>query len=283
LNLIATVDGYREGSEIPTLKPFLHSPIGKIMASTTSSSPVLTGKVAFVTGGSRGIGAAIVRRLVRDGAAVAFSYSSAAAPADELVRSIQSEGGRALALKIDSADAAALTAGIDEAARALGKIDILVNNAGVYLPGTLDDFSLEDFDKTLNVNVRAVFVAAKAASRHMGEGGRVINIGSTNAERMPWPGGATYAMSKSALKGLVQGLARDLGPRGITVNNVQPGPVNTDMNPVDGPHAAAMHGLMAVARHGHPDEIAGMVAYLASPEAAFVTGASLNIDGGFAA
>lgn len=254
------------------------------MASTTSSSsPVLAGKVAFVTGGSRGIGAAIVRRLVRDGAAVAFSYSSAAAPADELVRSIQSEGGRALALKIDSADATALTAGIDEAARALGKIDILVNNAGVYLPGTLDDFSLEDFDKTLNVNVRAVFVAAKAASRHMGEGGRVINIGSTNAERMPWPGGATYAMSKSALKGLVQGLARDLGPRGITVNNVQPGPVNTDMNPVDGPHAAAMHGLMAVARHGHPDEIAGMVAYLASPEAAFVTGASLNIDGGFAA
>ncbi len=279
LNLIAPIDGYREWNEIPTLKVFLPQQIGKIMASTTSSSsPVLAGKVAFVTGGSRGIGAAIVRRLVRDGAAVAFSYSSAAAPADELVRSIQSEGGRALALKIDSADAAALTAGIDEAARALGKIDILVNNAGVYLPGTLDDF-----DKTLAVNVRAVFVAAKAAVRHMGQGGRIVNIGSTNAERMPWPGGAVYAMSKSALTGLVQGLSRDLGPRGITVNNVQPGPVNTDMNPVDGPHAAAMHGLMAVARHGHPDEIAGMVAYLAGPEAGFVTGASLNIDGGFAA
>jgi len=143
--------------------------------------------------------------------------------------------------------------------------------------------SLEDFDKTLNVNVRAVFVAAKAASRHMGEGGRIINIGSTNAERMPWPGGSAYAMSKSALVGMVQGLSRDLGPRGITVNNVQPGPVNTDMNPVDGPNAASMHGLMALARHARPEEIAGMVGYLASPEAAFVTGASLNIDGGFAA
>ena len=255
------------------------------MASNTASpsSPILAGKTAFVTGGSRGIGAAIVRRLVRDGAAVAFSYASSAAPADELVRSIQSEGGRALALKIDSADAKALTAGIDEAARTLGKIDILVNNAGVFLGGTLDDFSLEDFDKTLDVNVRAVFVAAKAAVRHMGEGGRIINIGSTNAERMPWPGGSAYAMSKSALQGLVQGLSRDLGPRGITVNNVQPGPVNTDMNPVDGPHAAAMHGLMAVARHAVPEEIAGMVAYLAGPEAGFVIGASLNIDGGFAA
>ena len=252
-------------------------------SSSSSSSPVLAGKVAFVTGGSRGIGAAIVRRLAHDGAAVAFSYAASAAPAEELVRSIQSEGGRALALKIDSADAAALTAGIDEAPRTFGRIDILVNNAGVFLGGTLDEFSLEDFDKTLAINVRAVFVAAKAASRHMGEGGRIINIGSTNAERMPWPGGSAYAMSKSALVGLVQGLSRDLGPRGITVNNVQPGPVNTDMNPVDGPNAASMHGLMALARHARPEEIAGMVGYLASPEAGFVTGASLNIDGGFAA
>ena len=253
------------------------------MASSKSTAPVLAGKVAFVTGGSRGIGAAIVQRLAQDGAAVAFSYASSSAPADELVRSIEAEGGRALALKIDSADAAALTAGIDEAARRLGRIDVLVNNAGVFMPGTLEDFSLENFDRTLDINVRAVFVAAKAAVRHMGEGGRIINIGSTNAERMPWPGGSAYAMSKSALKGLVQGLSRDLGPRGITVNNVQPGPVDTDMNPVDGPNAAAMHGLMALPRHGHPEEIAGMVAYLASPEAAFVTGASLNIDGGFAA
>ena len=253
------------------------------MAISKTASPVLTGKVAFVAGGSRGIGAAIVRRLAQDGAAVAFSYASSSAPADELVRSIEAEGGRALALKIDSADAAALTAGIDDAARRLGRIDVLVNNAGVFLPGTLEDFSLEDFDRTLDINVRAVFVAAKAAVRHMGEGGRIINIGSTNAERMPFAGGGVYAMSKSALTGLVQGFARDLGPRGITINNVQPGPVDTDMNPADGPMASTMHGFMAIPRHGRGDEIAGMVAYLAGPQAGFVTGAGLNIDGGFAA
>ena len=248
-----------------------------------AAAPVLSGKAAFVTGGSRGIGAAIVRRLARDGAAVAFTYGSSQAGADELVRSIQAEGGRALALRVDSADAAALTAGIDQAARHFGRLDILVNSAGVALVGTVDDFSLEDFDRTLAINVRAVFVATKAAVAHMKDGGRVVNIGSTNARRMPWPGMSAYAMSKSALTGLVQGLARDLGPRGITVNNVQPGPVDTDMNPADGPQAEAMHQLMALPRHGHADEIAGMVAYLVGPEAGFVTGASLSIDGGFAA
>jgi 3-oxoacyl-[acyl-carrier protein] reductase len=247
------------------------------------SSPVLAGKTAFVTGGSRGIGAAIVRRLVQDGAAVAFSYTRGEAAARALAAEIEAGGGRAIALRADSADAAALRAAIDEAARSLGRIDILVNNAGVFLGGSVEQMALEDFDRTLAVNVRAVFVATQAAVRHMGEGGRVITIGSTNAERMPWPGGSAYAMSKSALTGLTRGLARDLGPRGITVNNVQPGPVDTEMNPVDGPDAAAMHGLMALARHGSGAEIAGMVAYLAGPEAGFVTGASLNIDGGFSA
>ena len=271
---------------MPTLKAFFLQPIGKIMTSNiaSSSSPVLAGKVAFVTGGSRGIGAAIVRRLARDGAAVAFSYSSSQAPADELARAIEAEGGRALALKIDSADADALKAGIDRAAEHFGgRIDILVNSAGVLHLGPVDQFSLADFDRTIAVNVRAVFVAIQAALAHMGAGGRIVNIGSTNAERMPFAGGSVYAMSKSALTGLVQGLARDLGPRGITVNNVQPGPVDTDMNPANGPMAATMHSFMAIERHGHADEIAGMVAYLASPEAAFVTGAGLNIDGGFAA
>jgi len=158
-----------------------------------------------------------------------------------------------------------------------------VNNAGVLRLGTLDVFSLEDFDATVQVNVRAVFVASKAVLAHMGEGGRIINIGSTNADRMPFAGGAVYAMSKSALQGFVQGLARDLGPKGITVNNVQPGPVNTDMNPEAGEFAESLHGLMAIPRHGKADEIAGMVAYVASPEAAFVTGANLMIDGGFSA
>jgi len=244
-------------------------------------NPTLNGKVAFVTGGGRGIGAAIVRRLARDGAAVAFTYKGSAAIANDLAESITAEGGRAIALQADAGDPAALTRAVDEAAAALGKIDILVNNAGVLLMGPIDTFSLEDFDKTLEVNVRGVFVAIKAALPHMGNGGRIVNIGSCNAERMPFAGGAAYAMSKSALQGLVQGLARDLGPRGITVNNVQPGPTDTDMNPESGDFASALHGLMALPRHAHPDEIAGMVAYVVGPDAGFVTGASLTIDGGF--
>jgi 3-oxoacyl-[acyl-carrier protein] reductase len=252
-------------------------------SSTSSAQPVLAGKTAFVTGGSRGIGAAIVRRLAHDGAAVAFTYASNETAANELAASVEAAGGRALALRVDSADAAALVAAVDEAAKTLGGVDILVNNAGVLALATIDQMSLQDLDRTLDVNVRAVFVATQAAVRHMGDGGRVITIGSTNAERMPFPGGAAYAMSKSAIVGLTRGLARDLGPRGITVNNVQPGPVDTDMNPAQGPMAASMHGFMALPRHGRGEEIAGMVAYLAGPEAGFVTGASLSIDGGFAA
>ncbi|SEB19008.1 SDR family oxidoreductase [Paraburkholderia sartisoli] len=241
----------------------------------------LTGKVAFVTGGGRGIGAAVVRRLARDGAAVAFTYKGSTATASALASSIAENGGRAIALQADAGDAAALTRAIDDAAAQLGKIDILVNNAGVLRMGAVETFSLEDFDATLQVNVRAVFVAVKAVLPHMGEGGRIVNIGSCNAERMPFAGGAAYAMSKSALRGLVQGMARDLGPRGITVNNVQPGPTDTDMNPESSDFASMLHGLMAIQRHAHPDEVAGMVAYVVSPEAGFVTGASLTIDGGF--
>lgn len=258
------------------------------LSSNTSAAatPVLRGKVAFVTGGSRGIGAAIVRRLARDGAAVAFTYTSNAAPAQALAAEIEAAGGHALALQADSADATALTAAIDRAARDLGRLDILVNNAGVAVMGDVATLSLQDLDKTLAVNVRAVFVATQAAVRHMGRDGaygRVVTIGSTNAERLPWGGFSIYGMSKAAIVGLTKGLARDLGPRGITVNNVQPGPVNTDMNPADGPMASDMHGMMAVGRHAHAAEIAGMVAYLAGPEAGMVTGASLLIDGGFAA
>ncbi|MGB9990630.1 SDR family oxidoreductase [Massilia sp. SM-13] len=248
-----------------------------------NTSTKLQGKTAFVTGGSRGIGAAIVRRLAAEGATVAFSYQSSADTAYALVREIEAAGGRALAIRADAADADAVTKSINDVAKEYGAIDILVNNAGVLRLGDVSEFSLEDFDLTVAVNVRAVFVATKAALAHMGSGGRVINIGSTNADRMPFAGGAAYAMSKSALKGLVQGLSRDLGPRGITINNVQPGPVNTDMNPENSDFAASLHGLMALPRHGTPEEIAGLTAYLASPEAAYVTGASLNIDGGFAA
>ena len=240
-------------------------------------------KIAFVTGGSRGIGAAIVRRLAADGATVAFTYQHSGAAADALASEINAAGGRALAIRADAADVAATRAAIDSVARQFGRIDILVNNAGVLRLGDIAEFSLEDFDLTLAVNVRAVFAATQAALAHMGEGGRVINISSTNAERMPFAGGAAYAMSKSALSGMVQGLARDLAPRGITINNVQPGPVDTDMNPAHTEFAGKLHELMAVKRHARPEEIAGMVAYLASPEAGYVTGAGLNIDGGFAA
>ena len=243
----------------------------------------LQGKVAFVSGGSRGIGAAIVRRLAADGATVAFTYQSSADTAQALAGEIEAGGGTAVALRVDAADAAALTTAINDVQRRFGRLDILVNNAGVFRAGDIASATLEDFDATVAVNVRAVFVATKAAVVHMQEGGRVINIGSTNADRMPFVGAALYAMSKSALKGLVQGLARDLGPRGITVNNVQPGPVNTDMNPADTDFGKSMHGLMALDRHADASEIAGMVAYLASAEAGFVTGASLNIDGGFSA
>ena len=248
-----------------------------------STQQNLSGKVALVQGGSRGIGAAIVKRLAEQGAAVAFTYVSSQVVAEQLQNEIRQHGGKALALKADRPEAAAVQPAVDLAAEHFGRLDILVNNAGVLAIGDIAEFSLEDFDRTLAVNVRSVFVATQAALRHMGQGGRVINIGSTNAERMPFSGGATYAMSKSALVGLTRGLARDLGPRGITINNVQPGPVDTDMNPADSEFADSLMGLMAVGRYGHVEEIASFVAYLAGPEAAYITGASLTIDGGFAA
>lgn len=243
----------------------------------------LSGKVALVQGGSRGIGAAIVKRLAEQGAAVAFTYVSSQAVAEGLQDELQQAGGKALAIKADSADAEAVQQAVELTVERFGRLDILVNNAGVLAIGDIAEFSLEDFDRTLAVNVRSVFVATQAAVRHMGQGGRIINIGSTNAERMPFAGGGTYAMSKSALVGLTRGLARDLGPRGITINNVQPGPVDTDMNPADSEFADSLLGLMAVGRYGHVEEIASFVAYLAGPEAAYITGASLTIDGGFAA
>jgi len=244
---------------------------------------VLSGKVALVQGGSRGIGAAIVKRLAEQGAAVAFTFVSSEAKARELQDSITANGGKALAIHADSADADAIRAAVDNTVKTFGRLDILVNNAGVLAIGPLEEFSLEDFDRTLSINVRSVFVATQEAARHMGDGGRVINIGSTNADRMPFAGGGVYAMSKSALVGLTKGLARDLGPRGITINNVQPGPVDTDMNPASGDFAESLIPLMAVGRYGHVEEIASFVAYLAGPEAGYITGASLTIDGGFGA
>ena len=243
----------------------------------------LNGKVAFINGGSRGIGAATARRRAPDGATGVIGDANSAAAAQALAADIEAQGGKAYPVHADASDATALRRAIDGTAERFGRLDILVNSAGVLVLNPVDTFSLEDFDRTVAVNVRSVFVAAQAAAVHMRGGGRIINIGSTNAGRMPFAGGAVYAMSKSALTGLAKGLARDLGARGITVNNVNPGPVDTDMNPADSDFAAGLHGLMALPRHGRPEEIAGMVAYLASEEAAFVTGADLLIDGGFAA
>jgi len=243
----------------------------------------LENKRALVIGGSRGIGAAIVRRLAREGAHVVLTYVSNPGRADETVQAARAVGVRAVAVKADSADAKAVVAAVEQTVGELGGIDILVNSAGIAVIGPIDDYRLEDLDRTLAVNVRAVFVATQAAVKHMQTGGRIINIGSCNAERMPFAGGGVYAMSKAALVGLVKGLARDLGPRGITINNVQPGPVDTDMNPATGDFAKMLIQQMALPRYGTGDEIASLVAYLASSEAAYVTGASLTIDGGFTA
>ncbi|HEY2574538.1 MAG TPA: SDR family oxidoreductase [Verrucomicrobiaceae bacterium] len=243
----------------------------------------LQNKRALVTGGSRGIGAAIVKRFAAEGADVALTYSTSPDRANEVAKAALAFGVKSIAIQADSADSAAVAAAVDRTVTELGGIDILVNNAGIAAIAPVDDFKLEDFDKTFAVNVRAVFVATQAAVRHMREGASIINIGSTNAERMPFGGGAVYAMSKSALQGLVKGLARDLGPRGITVNNVQPGPVDTEMNPASGEFAEMLKKLMALPRYAQVEEIAAMVAYLAGPEARFITGASLMIDGGFSA
>lgn len=249
----------------------------------TDSIDRLTGKIALVTGGSRGIGAAIAKRLASEGAAVAITYSSSPDRAEAVVKEIESAGGKAIAIQADAADAEAVKRSVNDTVERLGGLDILVNNAGVAVMAPLDQFTLDDYDRTMAVNVRGVFVASQEASRHMKEGGRIITIGSTNAERMPFAGGGVYAASKAAVAGLTKGLARDLGPRGITVNNVQPGPVDTEMNPADGPFAETLKGLMALPRYGTGGEIASFVAYLAGPEAAYITGASLLIDGGFAA
>ncbi|MDP9290753.1 MAG: 3-oxoacyl-ACP reductase FabG [Verrucomicrobiota bacterium] len=243
----------------------------------------LKNKCALITGGSRGIGAAIVKRLASEGANVALTYSSSPDKANEVVKAAQGLGVKSLAIQADSADASAVTAAVERTVAELGAIDILVNNAGVAIMAPIDEFRLADFDRTFAINVRAVFVAMQAALKHMKEGGRIINIGSTNADRIPTPGGGVYAMSKAALQGLVQGAARDLGARAITINNVQPGPVDTDLNPATGQFAEVLKGYMALPRYGTVEEIAGFVAYLASPEAGYITGASLTIDGGFSA
>jgi len=242
----------------------------------------LSDKVALVTGGSRGIGAAIVRRMARDGAAVAFTYAASGERAEALAAEIESEGGTVHAIHADSADPVAVKQAVAQAVERFGRLDILVNNAGILTRGIVDDYDLADFDRMIAVNVRAVLVAVQAAVRHMGEGGRIITIGSVTADRAGVAGASVYAMTKGAVAALIRGLARDLGPRGITVNTVQPGPTETEMVP-DGTVRDQLRSLIALGRMGKDTEIAGLVAYLAGPESSFVTGAALTIDGGYLA
>jgi 3-oxoacyl-[acyl-carrier protein] reductase len=242
----------------------------------------LSGKVALVTGGSRGIGAAIAKRLAREGAQVAITWSTNPDKATEVVESIKAAGGHAIAIQADSANPADIRRAVASVVEQEGGLDILINNAGVATMVPVEEFQEADFDRLIAVNVKGVYVATQEALRHLKEGGRIINIGSINADVVPFPGMAIYAMSKAAIATFTRGLAREVGARGITVNNIQPGPVNTDMNPADSDFAETLRGLMAVPRYGSAEEIAGLAAYLASDESAFVTGASWNIDGGFA-
>ncbi|WP_437966755.1 SDR family oxidoreductase [Sorangium sp. So ce260] len=243
----------------------------------------LAGKVALVTGGSRGIGAAIVKRLARDGADVALTYVSAAEKGRAVVAEVEAAGRRGLAIASDSADAAQVVRAVEQTVAELGRIDILVNNAGIAVMGPLDAITLEDVDRTLAIHVRASFLAAQAAARYMGAGGRIISIGSCLADRVPGPGITLYSMSKTALVGLTKGLARDLGPRGITANLVQPGPIDTDMNPANGAGADEQRSQLAVGKYGTGDDIAATVAHLAGEGGRFITGATIAVDGGFAA
>jgi 3-oxoacyl-[acyl-carrier protein] reductase len=242
----------------------------------------LKDKVALIVGGSRGIGAGIVRRLAKEGANVALTYAAAAGKADELVRQIETSGGRALAIKADSADEAAARGAVAKTMEKFGRLDILVINAGVLIRGLIQDYRMVDFDRMLAVNVRGVFVAIQAAAAHLQHGGRIVTIGSNTAVRTAFPGASVYSMTKGAIASLVRGVAIDLAPRGITVNNVQPGPTVTDMTSAPG-MAEAVKPLIPLGRMGSAEEIAAMVAYLVGPESGFVTGASLTIDGGYVA
>src|ERR1700755_1822239 len=241
----------------------------------------LEGRRALVPGASRGIAAEIVRRLAAEGAAVAFTYGASAAEAEKLAAEVAESGGTAVAIQADSGDPEQVARAIGETVAQLGGLDILVNNAGVLYAGDVESLTMDQFDRLVAINVRGVFAAIQGALRHLGSTGRIINIGSINADRVPGPGLSIYAMSKAAVAGLTRALARDLGPRGITVNNVQPGPIATDMNPAEGEFADSLREVMALGRYGEPRDIAGVVSFLAGPEAAYITGANWNVDGGF--
>jgi 3-oxoacyl-[acyl-carrier protein] reductase len=243
-------------------------------------SKKLEGKIALVTGASRGIGAAIAKRLAADGASVAITYSRGADAADEVIKAIERNGGMAIAIQADATDAQAVSAAIEKTVATLGRLDILVNNAGTAIPKPFEETTLEEMDRVIDLNLRGVFIATQAALKSMRDGGRIITMGSCVGERMMTPGLVAYAATKGAVKMFAQGLSREVGSRGITVNNIQPGPIDTELNPATGDWATPQIANTALKRYGHVEDIAAMVAFIAGPEAGYITGASLTVDGG---
>ena len=240
----------------------------------------LEGKIALITGGSRGIGAAIAKRLAADGANVAITYTKGADAAASIVKEIEHTGRKAIAIQADAADAEAVKAAVEKTVATFGRLDVLVNNAGTAIPKTFEETTLEEMDRVIDINLRGTFVATQAALKHMKDGGRIIMIGSCVGERMMTPGLVPYSATKGAVKMFTQGLSREVGKRGITVNNIQPGPIDTDLNPAAGDWAAPQKASTALNRYGSVDDVAALVAFVAGPEASFITGANLTVDGG---
>jgi 3-oxoacyl-[acyl-carrier protein] reductase len=240
----------------------------------------LEGKIALITGGSRGIGAAIAKRLATDGAKVAITYAKGADAAASVVKEIERDGGKAIAIQADATDADAAKAAVEKTVSTFGKLDVLVNNAGTAIPKPFEETTLEEMDRVLDINVRGVFVATQAALKHMKSGARIIMIGSCLGERVPLPGLAPYSATKGAVKIFTQALSRELGSRGITVNNVQPGPIDTELNPATSEFAVPQKAVTALNRFGRVDEVAALVAFVAGPESSYITGANLTVDGG---
>jgi 3-oxoacyl-[acyl-carrier protein] reductase len=240
----------------------------------------LAKKVALVTGGSRGIGAAIAKRLAADGATVAITYAKDASSAAAVVKAIESSGGKAMAIQADAADVDAVKNAVEKAVAAFGRLDVLVNNAGTAIPKPFEETTLEELNRLIDINVRGVFVTTQAALKHMNDNGRIIMIGSCVGERVLTPGLVPYSATKGAVKMFTQGLSREVGNRGITVNNVQPGPIDTDLNPAAGDWAVPQKAATALNRYGHVEEVAALVAFIAGPEASYITGANLTVDGG---
>jgi 3-oxoacyl-[acyl-carrier protein] reductase len=240
----------------------------------------LKNKVVLVTGGSRGIGAAIAKRLAADGANVAITYAKDATAASAVVKAIEASGGKAVAIQADAADAKAVKDAIEKDVATLGRLDVLVNNAGTAIPKKFEDTTLEELDRVIDINLRGVFVTTQVALKHMNDNGRIIMIGSCVGERMMTPGLAPYSATEGAVKMFTQGLSREVGNRGITVNNVQPGPIDTDLNPAAGEWATPQKAVTALNRYGTVDEVAALVSFVAGPESSYITGANLTVDGG---